>query len=114
MSELLVLLKSDDSSDMMAVRRQVTESGGHIQQSYGENVLIVDATSDTLDALKSQPRVSVFRETVPDEVLNDLEETAQLGVAAWNERQSESFRTSKSERKGEGLPWDHPDYEREG
>ena len=112
MSELLILLKP--SSDMNEVQREVTESGGQIKQSYGESVLIVDATSDTLDKLKSQPHIDVFRATVPEDLLADLDDTAKLGVAAWNERHSESFRTKKRERKGEGLPWDHPDYEREG
>lgn len=112
MSELLVLVKPDASSD--AVQRKVAESGGEIKQSYGGSVLIVDASSDAVDTLESEAHVSVFRETVPDDVLADLDETAKLGVAAWNERHSESFRKSKSERKGEGLPWDHPDYDREG
>jgi hypothetical protein len=114
MSELLVLLKPDASSDINTVQRKVTESGGQIKQSYGGSVLIVDASSDTVDTLESQAHVSVFRETVPAEAVADLDETARLGVAAWNERHSESFRTSKRERKGEGLPWDHPDYDREG
>ena len=114
MSELLVLLQPDDSSDMNAAQRKVTESGGEIKQSYGGSVLIVDATSDTFDTLESQPHISVFRGRVPEDVLTDLDDTAKLGVAAWNERHSESFQTKKRERKGEGLSWDHPDYEREG
>ena len=114
MSELLVLLQPDDSSDINAAQRKVTESGGEIKQSYGESVLIVDATSDTFDTLDSQPHMSVFRGAVPEDVLAALDDTAKLGVAAWNERHSESFHKKKRERKGEGLSWDHPDYEREG
>lgn len=114
MSELLVLLKPGSASDIDAVRRKVADSGGQIKQSYGKRVLIVDATSDTHDTLKSHSQMSVFRETVPDDVLEDLDDTAKLAVAAWNERHSESFRTKKRERKGEGLPWDHPDYDPEG
>jgi hypothetical protein len=100
-SELLVLLKPCSSRE---VRRKVTESGGPIKQSYGARVLSVDATSDTHDTLKSHSQMSVFGETVPDDVLEDLDDTAKLAVGAWNERQSESFRTKKRERKAESLP----------
>lgn len=115
MSEALVLLSSDDSEASGAVHRELLAGGGRVAQIYGQSVLIVEANSTLVSALESQHGVvGVYRDTVPADVIRDLDETAKLGVEAWNQRQQFSFGEAKRQRKGEGLSWGHSDFEREG
>jgi hypothetical protein len=78
-------------------------------------VLIVEAPPDAAASLAGDPAVSgVFEGAVPSALTQDLDETGKLGVAAWNERHSDAYAHAKKGRVGEGLSWDHPDFEKEG
>ncbi len=113
MSEILVLLSSEDAGK--DARRKLTSDGGEILHTYGRGALVADAGPDLISELESHPGVAgVYTDAVPDSVLGRLDETEKLGVAAWNQRRQPSFEEAKRQRKGEGLSWGHPDYEREG
>ena len=114
MEEVLVILAADNPAAAQAAREQVKASGGQIRQSYGRDVLIVEASPATR-SLSGHPGVlGVYEGKVPGEFSKRLDETGRLGVAAWNQRHTASFRAAKKRRKGEGLPWDHPGCEPEG
>ena len=115
MSEMLVVLSSDDVKSSQQARRELVSGVGKITQAYGEEVLIVETDAGRASALESHPGVvGIYPDTVPDAVSDALDETGKMGVAAWNERRQPSYREAKQQRKGEGLSWGHPDYEKEG
>jgi hypothetical protein len=115
MHELLVILDANDPEAERKAQQPVEAAGGHVAQRYGRHVWIVEDAPELAEwRRKRSGIVRVYKGRVPDKMLKRLDETAQIGVAAWNERHSPSYRAAKRERKGEGLPWDHPDFEREG
>jgi hypothetical protein len=114
MPQILVVLKSEKSRKRSG-STLIKSIRGRILQTYGPHVLIVEATTEQADSLKQQPDVlGVFEGQASDKLLGGLDETGKMGVAAWNERHTASFRAAKKKRKGEGMAWDHPDYDKEG
>jgi hypothetical protein len=114
MSEFLVVLKPGKSSAAQDIRQQIKDEM-KIMQSYGPDVFIVKALHKKLQSLTAYPEViGVYEGQTPEDIVQGLDETGLLGVAAWNERHKPSFRAAKRERIGEGLPWDHPDFDAEG
>ncbi|HZB44887.1 MAG TPA: hypothetical protein VE360_06575 [Pyrinomonadaceae bacterium] len=115
MSEVLIVLSSDDDEAGREARRELQSGGGRVTQNYGREVLIAEADAKLASALEAHPGVvGVYEDAVPADATRGLDETAKMGVAAWNERRKPSFREAKRQRKGEGLSWGHPDFEREG
>ena len=115
MKEALVILNAANSSAARRARRHMQGEGYRISQSYGSDVFIAEIKSGSMESLKSHPGVAgVYKGSVPEEHIERLDETERMGVAAWNKRHSTSYQESKQERKGEGLSWGHPDFEREG
>jgi hypothetical protein len=115
MNEFLLLLSCETPDACDDAREKVESEGGKVSQTYGRSVLIVSADAGVASSLESHPGVvGVYRDAVPEDVTGDLDETGRLGVAAWNHRRQPSFDEAKRQRKGEGLSWDHPDFEREG
>lgn len=115
MSEVMVILSSDDSKAGRAARQELLAGVGKISQTYGQEVFIVEADAGQVSALQSRPGVvGIYQDAVPEDVTHDLDETAKMGIAAWNQRRQPSFSEGKRQRKGEGLSWGHPDFEREG
>lgn len=113
--EFLVVLTPEDHPAARAAREQLKAAGGHVKQTYGPAVLIVEVLPELMQLLESHPGVvGVYREVVPDKFLDRVDKTGQLGIATWNERHKASYREAKKQRKGEGLPWDHPAFDREG
>lgn len=115
MQDFVVILDTGDASAMATIEKEITASGGRRKQSYGRRLLIVEGTPKLARTLRAHPGVlAVHTGAVPDKYSEILDETAQLGIAAWNHRQSRPYKAGKKERIGEGLAWDHPDFEREG
>lgn len=114
MEEALIVLDADGRSAVQAARRQI-ESTAKVLQAYGSQVLIAQVAPSVKQSLSSLPGVSGVYEGIADAALAErLDEVGRLGIAAWNQRHSPSYRSRKLERPGEGLAWDHPDYEPEG
>lgn len=115
MSEVLIVLATDNPKAAQEARRELHARGGKATQSYGPNVLIADTDPEMATTLAMHPGiVGVFEDAVPSDISRSLDETAQLGIAGWNQRHHNSFQAAKRQRKGEGLSWGHPNYEREG
>lgn len=115
MNEILIILRRNKSGAAQRAHKHVTSAGGHVRQQYGPKVLIVEASPEVIEALEADKDVAgVYRGPVPEELTQRLDETGQLGVAAWNQRHSAAFQEAKKDRPGEGLAWDHPDYDSEG
>ena len=115
MKEVLVVLKKDSPKAARDAQKRIENRGGHIRQRYGKKVLIVAAADPVIKEIESDQGVAgVYPGQVPEEFSQRLDDTGQIGIAAWNQRHSEAFRQAKEERKGEGLAWDHPDFDPEG
>ncbi|HEX8922553.1 MAG TPA: hypothetical protein VF766_13855 [Pyrinomonadaceae bacterium] len=115
MKEALVILNAADRSAARRAHEHIQSEGYHVSQSYGSDVLIAEIEPGSLESLRKHPGVvGVYKEAVPDEHVERLDETERMGIAAWNERHSASYQKAKQERKGEGLSWGHPNFEREG
>jgi hypothetical protein len=115
MDEVLIILSADRPQAARQARKKLEASGGQVRQSYGPHVLIADGPAEVLRELESDKGVAgVYSGAVPEESTQRLDDTGQMGIAAWNQRHSEAFRRAKSERKGEGRAWDDPDFETEG
>jgi hypothetical protein len=113
--EALIILAHDRPQAAQSAQKKLEADEIHVRQRYGLHVLIVAAPAHVLSKLESDLGVAgVYREAVPDEARPKLDDTGNLGIAAWNQRHSEAFRQAKSNRKGEGLAWDDPNFESEG
>src|SRR5947208_1124738 len=114
MEERLVVLTADDPAAERLAQRQLADAA-HIVQRYGPHVFVVEVAPELVEALEARPGVvGIYKGTVPDEPSKGLDEIGRLGVAAWNERHTAGYQAAKQKRKGEGLPWDHSDFEPEG
>ncbi len=114
MEERIVVLTADDPAAARLAQRQLADAA-RIAQQYGPHVFVVEVAPELVETLEARPGVvGVYKEAVPDELTDRLDEIGRLGVAAWNERHTAGYRAAKQKRKGEGLPWDHSDYEPEG
>ncbi len=115
MKEVLIVLAHDKPEAAQRAQQSLEATGTHIRQRYGRSVLIVEAAPDVIETLSAHHGVAgVYAGPVPEEFSQRLDETGQMGITAWNQRHSAAFQKAKQERKGEGLSWDHPDYEPEG
>jgi hypothetical protein len=119
MDEVLVVLSPKKGRSGRNAQSKVTKKlescGAVIRQRYGPNVLILEAAPDVIESLSSDHAVAgVYRGQVPPETTKHLDETGQMGVAAWNQRHSDTFQRGKQDREGEGLAWDHPSFQPEG
>ncbi|HEV8516323.1 MAG TPA: hypothetical protein VGQ47_01630 [Candidatus Limnocylindrales bacterium] len=113
--EVLVLFVPAPEGRGEAGREQIDAAGGRVVQSYGQSVWIVELPPAQLRLLADDPLVAgVYDGLVPDDARELTDETGRLGIAAWNARHEPSFSRAKRARIGEGEPWDHPDFEREG
>ena len=109
MQDAEVLLVGADSSS--------TESAqGRIVSRAGPDVVVIRAGLDEFPRIAKGARFAIARSadgetrTLGDEKsLDSLDAGARLFVDAWRHG-----RSTKPERKGEGLPWDAPGFEPPG
>jgi hypothetical protein len=112
MVERLVILAPGSAVEGAQGRLQA--AGGRLLARYGDTVWVVELPVDTEPAIASDPAVlGVFAGAVPDTLAPD-DEAGRLGIAAWNLRQTPSFRASREARRGEGRAWDDEGFEPEG
>lgn len=112
MVERLMILASPSTAD--DARSRLLAAGGRLLATYGTTVWIVELPPDTETAFAGDPAVrGVFAGAVPDTVTG-ADDPARLGIAAWNLRQSPSFRAARRARRGEGRAWDDEGFEPEG
>jgi hypothetical protein len=78
-----------------------------ITQRLPPRLAIVEGDPDRLAALHGMPGViGIFEGAVPETMLRQLNPTERLFAEAWAES-----RRPKSDRPGEGLPWDAEGFE---
>jgi hypothetical protein len=89
-------------------------AGGRLLARYGDTVWVVELPPDAEPAVADDPAVlGVFAEAAPETLAPD-DEAGRLGIAAWNLRQSPSFRATRDARRGDGRAWDDEGFEPEG
>jgi len=77
-----------------------------VLQRYGDRVLVV--ATDNAGALRALGEVQVVESGKQAPAQEDgLNETEQMGIAAWNARGD----FAKKKRRGDGLPWDTPGFD---
>jgi hypothetical protein len=112
--QFLILIRGRDQS-AESLRRELVSQGFQILQEYGPSILIAEGKNPAVEQFAGHPTIlGIFPGRVLDDAVAGMElsETERLGIAAWNERHSQSFREAKEQRRGEGLPWDHPNFEK--
>jgi hypothetical protein len=93
---------------------ETVRSKAHVQQKLSNRLAIATIEPEQKAEIAAIPGVlGVFEGEVPAEELA-LSETEKLAIEAWNLRHSKQFKAQKESRRGEGLSWDHPGFEREG
>jgi hypothetical protein len=103
MVERLVILAATMPAD--EARARLGAAGGQVLQAYGTRVWLVDLSAEGETHLADDPAIlGVFAEPVPDDTIA-LDETERVGIAAWNLRQTPSFRATRAARRGEGRSW---------
>lgn len=117
MTKALVVLNGKDAASVLDAQQKVQSAVGHIAQKYGPQVLIIEANPQLVRKLRAATGVAgVYTRSVPRFVLSTrkkLDETGRMGITAWNMRHTPAYRAAKRKRKGEGLSWGAPPFERE-
>ena len=111
MAEYFVVLAPAASPD--DVRAWLAAAGGRPVQAYGDRALVVELPEGATAGSAEAPEMRMFKGPVPDD-LGGLDEVAQMGVEAWNLRQSPAFQRSRRTRIGEGRSWGDEEAEPEG
>jgi hypothetical protein len=112
MVERLVIVASASRADDALARLQAI--GGRLLARYGDTVWVAELPPEAESALADDPAVQgVFAGPVPDTVTVE-DEAGRLGIAAWDLRQSPSFRAARAVRRGDGQAWDDEGFEPEG
>jgi hypothetical protein len=108
-STKLITLRSEEMQEAHQAGAAIEEEGGQVLHMYGPRVMIaqVPASAERKVAAKKSVR-SVSRETVA-RAPERLTEVEELGLEAWNLRQSPEFEEAKAERPKEGEQWDSPE-----
>ena len=108
---LMILARGATPEDAQA---RLQAAGGRVLARYGDRVWVADVTPEAEAAIAGDTNVQgVFSGEVPDPAGVD-DDAGRMGIAAWNLRQTASFRAARSARLGEGQSWDDEGFEPEG
>ena len=98
MVERLVILAPAAASEDAQARLQA--AGGRVLARYGDRVWVVDLPPEAETAIAGDADVQgVFAGEVPDPAGVD-DDAGRMGIAAWNLRQTASFRAARGVRRG--------------
>lgn len=78
----------------------------HVMHVYGRRVMIGPVPEPAAAAMMAAAPAVRVEDTALDEVPEDLTEAEQLGLEAWNTRQSEDYARAKEERPRAEISWD--------
>ena len=109
MTEFLIILRNEAKiSEFNEVSKLIESEGGKITLRFPPRVIIGQMGEDSLEKLRSiRGVIGVFTSKVQRPADLGLDEGGLLAVTAWNQRLSEEYRASKSERPDEGKSWDY-------
>lgn len=102
--ELLVILSGERTEEAL---KQLSAKY-NVQQVASPRVLVVEGTQNELAGLRAVPGVlAATAGELPPTVLEGLDQSETLFVAAWLSRTKEG---PSKQRPGEGLSWDAPGF----
>ena len=103
MQEALVVVGESESVSALPRIGELVQ----VKQQLPPRLAIVEGEARSFEAVRSLPGVvAVCEEAVPDTVLQQLNSTERLFAEAWV-----VGRKPKTERRGDGLPWDADGFE---
>lgn len=106
----LVMLRSDELSETHRAASNIERNGGEVMHIFGSRVVIGRVPEGQQEEVAAAPEVrSLHAEESVSRSPAALTETEQLGLEAWNLRQSPEFEEAKRYRPREGQRWDSPD-----
>jgi hypothetical protein len=108
-NQSLIMLHSDELPNMHQAAASVEESGGQILHMFGPRVMIGQMSGKIQSKIKAQAEVRSITAEAVVRAPAPLSETEQLGLEAWNLRQSAEFAKAKAYRPRQGEQWDLPD-----
>ena len=105
-----VVLRTEDLPETHSVAASIEQSGSQVMHMFGNRVMIAQTRGEIPQSISGSSEVrSVNFEKAIARAPENLTETEELGLAAWNLRQSPDFEAAKRERPREGREWDGPD-----
>jgi len=108
-NQSLVVLRSDEMPESYSAAATIEESGAQVMHRFGPRVLIGRIPEGAQESITAQAGVrSVHAEEV-SRAPERLTETEELGLEAWNLRNSPMYEEAKAERPRNGEKWDSPD-----
>ena len=112
MVERLVILAPAATSEDAQARLEA--AGGRVLARYGDRVWVADLMPEAEAVIVGDVDMyGVFAGAVPDPAGVE-DDAGRMGIAAWNLRQSSSFRAARGARQGEGRTWGDEGFEPEG
>jgi hypothetical protein len=101
----LITLPSADLPETYRAANAIEGAGGQVMHIFGPRVIIGDVPGAVATAIgRARPSTRRAAEA-PASAPAASSETEQLGIEAWNFRQSKAFVESKTERPRDGEPW---------
>jgi hypothetical protein len=108
---LMILAPAATPEDAQA---RLRGAGGRVLARYGDRVWVAEMPPEADATVAGDPAIQgVYAGAIPDPTGVD-DDAGRLGIAAWNLRQSASFRAARRTRTGEGRSWDDEGFEPEG
>lgn len=109
-NQSLIILQTDELLDAHRTARSIEQSGGEVTHIFGSRVMIGNIPAGTQEGIAAAPEVrSLHADERVARAPARLTETEQLGLEAWNLRQSPEFEEAKRSRGRDGEKWDAPD-----
>ena len=105
-----VLLRTDELPVSHRVAASIEDTGAQVMHMFGNRVMIAQTRDDIPQSIAAKSEVrSVQTEEPFTRSTGKLSVTEELGLEAWNLRQSPEFASAKRERPREGQQWDARD-----
>src|SRR5262249_13389504 len=101
----LVLLRSDELPATHEVVAAIEASGGQVAHVFGPRVIIGKVPAKAQQRVTARSEVRSLFEASVTRAPAPISETEQLGLEAWNLRQSPAFADAKAERPRDGDRW---------
>jgi hypothetical protein len=106
----LILLNADELPQAHEAASLIEDSGGQVLHMYGPRVMIGRVPEIIDKAAPPQLALHEMAAAMPaDMVAEPVSEAEQLGLDAWNMRQSAEFKEAKEARARDGETWDQGD-----
>jgi hypothetical protein len=109
-----VLIAHTRDTDIDSQLAAAVQSSCHVQQKLSDRLTIASIGPKDKPLIAAAPGVLGVFEGKFSSDLFELSDAERLAVSAWNLRQTSRYQARKKSRRGEGLSWDHPDFEPEG